>query len=153
MDLGWKECVAVAPHRMLAPAWPVAAALLAALAVVALFTTACGAPFRMHDGPHHNRGADTRNQTPVAAGGAVVIDIVDYAFRPGNVVVTPGTEVTWVNRDGVPHTATAGSGAFDTGLLGQGESATIRLDEPGVYDYACLPHPSMKARVEVKADA
>lgn len=142
------------PRGSMLPALRLSLALFVGLAAATLLSAACGAPFGMHDGPHHHdQGADTRDQTPVAAEGAVVIEIVDYAFRPGNVVVPAGTEVTWINRDGVPHTATASSGAFNTGVLAEGEAATIRLEEPGVYDYTCLPHPSMKARVEVRRDA
>lgn len=130
-------------------AFPAAAALFAVI-TLAFVLTGCSGRFTMHGGRHHHDpGSDTRGEQAVAAGDALTIEIADYAFRPGNVVVAQGTNVTWVNRDGVPHTATATGGAFDTGLLQGGESATLRLDEPGVYEYTCLPHPSMKARIEV----
>lgn len=79
----------------------------------------------------------------------MTVEIEGYAFRPGNLSLEVGTQVTWVNRDGVPHTATDVDKTWDTGLLPSGESATITFDTPGLYDYRCLPHPNMRARIEV----
>lgn len=139
----------------LRPAWLAGVAtVFVAATVFAVLLAGCHSPFPMHGNRHHHdRGADTRDDAQVAAADAITIEITGYAFRPGNVVVKPGTTVTWLNRDGVAHTATASSGAFDTGLLSEGEQATIQLDEPGIYEYICLPHPSMKARIEVRPDA
>lgn len=77
------------------------------------------------------------------------VDIADFAFSPGTVTITAGDRVTWTNQDGVEHTAT-GDG-WDTGLLGQGESGSIRFDTPGTYAYVCTPHPSMTGTVVVQA--
>lgn len=126
-------------------------ALLALLLFATLlFLSACSDRWDMNG--HHaamHSGTDSRSDDVVDASDFVAVDIRDSSFRPGNLRVTVGTTVTWTNRDAVPHTATSTNGAWDTGLLAQGESGSITFDEPGVYEYSCLPHPNMKARIEV----
>lgn len=77
------------------------------------------------------------------------VSIEEFAFTPGTVTITAGDRVTWTNQDAVEHTAT-GDG-WDTGLLAQGESGSIRFDTPGTYAYLCTPHPSMTGTVVVEA--
>src|SRR5215203_3761021 len=79
------------------------------------------------------------------------IEMRDFAFSPGSVEIRVGDTVTWTNRDSVEHNATDGS--FDTGLLRQGESASIRFDAPGTYAFLCEPHPSMTGTVVVRSTA
>jgi plastocyanin len=87
----------------------------------------------------------------LAADRDVVID--DFAFSPGSVEIRAGDTVTWINRDAVPHTATARNGSFDTGLFGEGESRAVRFRVPGTYRYVCTPHPDMTGTVVVRAPA
>lgn len=95
--------------------------------------------------------------TLVAAGTAVAADrgitMRDFAFAPGTVEIRVGDRVTWTNEDGVEHNARATSGAWDTGLLGTGESGSIRFTAPGRYDFLCTPHPSMTGTVVVRSTA
>ncbi|MFV2070182.1 MAG: cupredoxin family copper-binding protein, partial [Pirellulales bacterium] len=122
--------------------------------VVALILAVASAGCSPMGGASHGRGMhgggeDTRSDQQVRGAADTAVEILDFAFSPGNLQVTAGTSVTWVNRDSVLHTATAVDQSWDTGLLAQDESFTIRFDTPGVYDYSCVPHPDMKARVEV----
>ena len=82
-------------------------------------------------------------------GGSHAVQIVDFAFSPATLTIQVGDTVTWTNADGVVHTATAGSAAFDSGDLAQGESYSVTFTEPGTYDYLCTPHPSMTGRIVV----
>lgn len=75
------------------------------------------------------------------------ITIQGMAFDPAEVSFSAGHEVTWVNADNAPHTAT-GAG-FDTGRLNNGQSATVSFDTPGTYEYQCSFHPSMRGRIIV----
>jgi plastocyanin len=81
------------------------------------------------------------------------VGIADFAFAPDAVTVDVGDTVTWTNQDGVPHTATADGGAFDTGSLGQGQSGEATFDTPGTFTYHCAVHPTMTGTVVVQGAA
>src|SRR5919112_4893797 len=84
--------------------------------------------------------------------GAVEVRIVgDDAgdFVPGELTVDVGQSVTFVNIHSDEHTAT-GSG-FDTGIIpDEGGMATVVLDTPGVFPYACQLHPKMTGVIRVR---
>ena len=75
--------------------------------------------------------------------------IRDYAFHPATLTVTPGTTVTWVNRDPVAHTVTSKDGGWGSALLQQGQEFSYTFAEPGTYNYFCQPHPWMEGRIVV----
>ena len=103
-----------------------------------------------HMGGMMGRGGGAA-QTPVAARDSrVAVEIRDFDFFPRDLTVRAGAEVTWTNRDDAPHTATAGDD-WDTGTLAKDESATIRFDTPGAFDYICTIHPTMKGVLRVEA--
>lgn len=95
--------------------------------------------------------------TVLLVGGAVAlaatraVAISDFAFSPKTITITVGDRVTWTNSDAVAHTATDTGGAFDTGSIGQGESASVRFTQPGTYRYVCTPHPTMTGTIRVRA--
>jgi plastocyanin len=88
---------------------------------------------------------------PTVSAASRAVSIRDFAFSPRTVEIRVGERVTWTNRDSVEHTATARNGSFDTGLLGEGESRSIRFNVAGTYRYVCTPHPSMTGTVVVRA--
>lgn len=90
---------------------------------------------------------------PVAAvrGATHQVDIADFAFAPATLTIAAGDTVAWTNRDAIGHTATSTGGAFDSGLLAQGESWSMTFTTPGTYDYLCTPHPTMTGRIVVVA--
>lgn len=82
-------------------------------------------------------------------------DGAEVWFDPIGVLVQPGQTIRWKNLDkGNTHTATAyhpanfdrppripqGAEPWDSGYLLPGESYSVTLSEPGIYDYYCLPH-------------
>jgi nitrite reductase (NO-forming) len=72
----------------------------------------------------------------------------DYSV---NVLTVPvGTTVTWTNDDTMMHTVTAVDGSFDSGFFDGGETWSYTFEEPGEYEYFCLPHPWMRAKVIVE---
>jgi plastocyanin len=87
--------------------------------------------------------------TAGAQGKTMTVSIKDFAFNRPNATVAPGTSVTWVNNDQVPHTATANDGTFDSGTLQPGQSYSFTFDKPGTYAYHCNIHPYMTATVTV----
>ena len=89
----------------------------------------------------------------MARGATHLVAVADFAFSPATLTITAGDTVTWTNEDQVAHTATSTAGAFDSGLLDQGDSFSFTFATPGTYDYLCTPHPSMTGRIVVQAAA
>ena len=87
---------------------------------------------------------------PAAAERRVTID--NFAFGPQVLTVAPGTRVTWVNRDDVPHTATSSDSpaAFNSRAIDTDEQFAHVFERPGTYRYFCAVHPKMTATIVVK---
>lgn len=81
------------------------------------------------------------------------VTIAGSAFDPGTVTVTVGESVTWTNRDGRSHTATADDGSFDTGGISTGGSEAVTFATAGTLAYHCSIHPDMTGRVVVVSAA
>jgi plastocyanin len=114
-----------------------------------------------------NGTATTSGGTSGAAAGGPTINILEGAsvqgspdYDPDNLTAKKGDQVTVVNQDTVPHTATSGTGPqdpnsaklFDTSLINPGESATISLAQanPGqAVDFYCMVHPYMTGKITV----
>jgi nitrite reductase (NO-forming) len=81
---------------------------------------------------------------------AEVEDPADYSTNV--LTVKAGTTVTWVNEDaGQIHTATAVDGSFDSGFLAEGQTWSMTFDTPGEFEYFCVPHPWMRAKIIVES--
>ena len=78
------------------------------------------------------------------------VRITNFAFQPTNLTISAGDTVTFVNDDGAPHTATSDAGAFDTGRLNTGQSASLRFSGAGTHNYICTIRPRMKGRIVVQ---
>jgi plastocyanin len=85
-----------------------------------------------------------------AAPPAYVIKIQNFGFS-GDLTVKTGAKVKVTNKDGVTHTFTANSGAFDTGRIAPGTSKTFRAPtKPGHYPFHCKIHAEMTGTLVVK---
>jgi plastocyanin len=73
-----------------------------------------------------------------------------FGFQPATVHAAPGDTVVWVNRDMVPHTATATDGTFDSGSIPAGGSWSFVVGAVGRHAYLCTFHPTMKGEVVVE---
>ena len=91
----------------------------------------------------------------------VIIEIKGNSYSPKIVEVAPGTKITFVNEELFTYGEGETSGAhnavvmngpdfFATGMLAHAESETVTVNEPGVYDYICTPHPYMEGRIIVR---
>lgn len=76
------------------------------------------------------------------------VEIKDFNYNPPTLTINKGDTVTWTNQDTAKHTATGD--AFDSGLLGKGESFSFVFTQTGTYPYICTPHPYMKATIIVQ---
>ena len=78
-----------------------------------------------------------------------VVAIDGMQFAPASLTVRSGDSVVWVNRDPVPHTATA-AGAFDSKAIQPGKSWTYVAGKRGRFTYLCTFHPTMTATLVVE---
>ena len=95
-------------------------------------------------------GRELAQSPQAAASQALLIHIKSFAFGPAVVTIEPGQQVTWVNDDPVPHTATGADKAWDTGQLQPGTRVSVTFTKPGTYVYNCTVHPFMQATVVVR---
>jgi plastocyanin len=80
-----------------------------------------------------------------AQGQEITVSMEDNFFDAANITVEPGTTVTWVQNGDNPHTTTSYDGLWDSGMLegGSGNTFSFTFDEPGTYDYYCIPHENL----------
>jgi plastocyanin len=84
-----------------------------------------------------------------------VVEIRGMAFHPAALTIAPGDTVVWINRDIVPHTATAvgqGEPRWDTGQLRQGEDGRYVPNRAGEARYVCTLHPTMQGKVIISSE-
>src|SRR5262249_33342172 len=89
--------------------------------------------------------------TPLSAGGPGAaaapaqdrLAIDNFSFAPAAVAVKAGAQVTWTNRDDVPHKIVANDRRFASPVLDTGEQFAFQFREPGTYPYFCSLHPKM----------
>ena len=79
---------------------------------------------------------------------AGTVTIKNFKFSPTPLKVKAGTKVTVKNADSTTHTFTANKGAFDTGDIDSGSSATVTIKKPGTYAYHCEIHNFMKGTIK-----
>ena len=120
---------------------PKSRSVLRALRLTVLFTALASTPCLAEDA--NNAGAG-----PVATVG------MDHtAFIPGEITVAPGTTVTWVNNETMPHTVVNPNQGFRSKTLIKDAKFSFTFTTPGDYNYLCSIHPNMKGKVIVKAGA
>ncbi|MHB8631377.1 MAG: plastocyanin/azurin family copper-binding protein, partial [Candidatus Limnocylindria bacterium] len=80
------------------------------------------------------------------------VAIQGFSFAP--ITIAVGDTVTWHDLDGVTHTATSDTKAFDTGPIAAGASSqAIPFTAAGTFAYHCSIHPFMHGTVTVQAAA
>ena len=75
------------------------------------------------------------------------VGMAGLAFDPAELTVSRGTEVVFDNDDAAPHTVTSADESIDSGILNPGKAFQLTVNE--TFDYKCLIHPSMTARILV----
>ena len=112
-----------------------------ALGIVLIFS-ACGGD-EVSKEERQGEAAEDAGGTPVA--------ITNFLYEPQEIQVTPGTKVTWTNKDSAPHDVQDLSDLkipISPELL-QGYSFSITYQKPGSYPYNCSLHPYMTGTVKV----
>lgn len=79
------------------------------------------------------------------------VEIYQFKFVPNTLLIYPGDQVIWINKDIVPHTATASNNSWDSGEILTGQSQSLTFKESAVLSYYCRYHPGMKARLKMQS--
>jgi plastocyanin len=119
---------------------------------VALTLAACGStqPSSTATKASPPTTSGTTSPTANVLSGTAAVSISNYSYQPATITVTPGTKITFTNRDQTNHTATSMRPGFDTGTLPAGHSKLIVLRKPGTYTYYCQFHAFMHGTIIVK---
>jgi len=78
------------------------------------------------------------------------IEIDNFSFAPREIIVPPGTTVTWVNHDDVPHTVVSTNQKFRSKALDTDDQFSFTFTDAGTYSYFCSVHPMMTGKIIVK---
>jgi plastocyanin len=88
--------------------------------------------------------------SPGAAQDAIEVQMRNNLYEPPQLTVPAGTAVRFVNLDADIHTVSQRGGGFESGLMFNRDAWTYVFNDPGTYDYFCLPHPLMVGTVTVQ---
>jgi plastocyanin len=69
------------------------------------------------------------------------VGMYDNYFWPRAITIPTGGTVTWVNYGHHLHTTTSVRGRWDSGIMGHGDTFSVRFLRPGSYYYYCRIHP------------
>ena len=89
---------------------------------------------------------------PAATNGTEV-KIDNFTFGPQRVTVRPGTTVTWINQDDIPHTVVSTSLAFRSKVLDTDDKFSFTFTTAGTFEYFCSLHPHMTGTIVVETSA
>ncbi len=85
------------------------------------------------------------------ASGAVPNAVMQhYRYLPDNIRVKVGSTVTVYNYDPLDHTITADNNSFDSDIMPNGSSFTIKATEPGEINFHCKLHSRMRGKIIVE---
>lgn len=117
------------------------------LGALAAVVAACGSS---------SSASTTTPTTPAAGGGTTAssVAILNFAFTPKTLTVSPGTTVTWTNNDSTPHNVISTASlslnsttmsTFASGTLSQGQTFSFAFTKKGIYFYECSIHKALAA--------
>src|SRR5215204_965346 len=126
---------------------PLSAVALLAFAGIAAAQPAV-VPAEESTTPAEESTTPAEESTTPAPNDTTTVVIRNNAFNPAQLNVAPGTTVTFVNNDNVPHTATSDNKLFDLEIP-PGSSYPVVLEGEGTVPYHCELHPEMKGTIVV----
>ena len=77
------------------------------------------------------------------------VTIDNFAFTPEVLTVKPGTRVTFVNHDDIPHSVVAVEKAFRSCAFDTDDKYQFTFQNAGEFAYFCGLHPHMKGKIIV----
>jgi plastocyanin len=91
--------------------------------------------------------------TPLAARAepaAAEVKIDNFTFAPQRLSIKPGTTVTWINEDDIPHTVAATGKEFRSKVLDTNDKFSFTFTAAGTFEYFCSLHPHMTGTIVVE---
>jgi len=85
-----------------------------------------------------------------SAEGGAEVKIDNFTFTPETVTIPAGTQVTWTNRDDIPHNVVSEDKSIKSKVLDTDEKFSFTFTKPGTYSYFCSIHPKMRGKVVVQ---
>jgi plastocyanin len=98
--------------------------------------------------PYSSSSGNNAGNNTITTPNTVVL--YNMSFGPSTLTVAKGTTVTWQNNDGIAHTATSDTGAWDSGTIPAGGSKGVTFNTAGTFPYHCTVHPMMTATIIVQ---
>jgi plastocyanin len=81
---------------------------------------------------------------------AMEVKIDNFTFAPQRLTVKPGTTVTWINEDDIPHTVAATDKGFKSKVLDTNDKFSFTFTTAGSFEYFCSLHPHMTGTIVVE---
>lgn len=78
------------------------------------------------------------------------VTIDNFSFGPRELTIPAGTQVTWVNKDDVPHVVASVDHRFKSKALDTDDKFSFTFQDSGTYEYFCAVHPKMTGKIIVK---
>ena len=94
--------------------------------------------------------AEDKGQATDQKMGAHEVSIDNFSFTPMEMTIPAGSQVTWINKDDVPHTVVSVDHKFKSRALDTDEKFSFTFPDPGTYEYFCSVHPKMTGKIVVK---
>jgi plastocyanin len=83
------------------------------------------------------------------AGNPVTVKIENFTFSPADLTIAPGTTVTWINNDDIPHAIVETDAHFRSKALDTGDKFSFTFGAAGHFSYFCSLHPHMTGSITV----
>ncbi len=80
----------------------------------------------------------------------VIITIENFTFNPASITIKPGTTVTWLNSDDIPHSVVENNKVFKSPPLDTDQKFSKVFTEVGTTNYFCGFHNHMTGKVIVQ---
>jgi len=81
---------------------------------------------------------------------ATDIKVDNFTFSPETLTVSVNSNVTWTNKDDVPHVIASTDGLFRSKGLDTDDHYSFKFTKPGTYNYFCAIHPKMTGKIVVQ---
>ncbi len=113
-------------------------------------STLSGSPVEVHNAQAASPSGSSQSSSAAGGGGQAEVKIDNFSFNPTPVTVKPGTTVTWMNGDDIPHNVESSQKKFSSPVLDTNQKFTFTFKDAGEYPYFCKLHPKMTGKIVVR---